>query len=74
MLVAVSIDAERLALIAVPDLCFPPLDYAQPNGNQLKIWECYPFLTQQRWFFSKANNTIKLFDVPYGPFGKKIRT
>ncbi|KAH6871957.1 19 kDa protein having G-X-X-X-Q-X-W motif-containing protein [Coprinopsis sp. MPI-PUGE-AT-0042] len=40
----------------------------QPNGNQLKIWDCYPSLVQQQWFIG-ANNTVKLFEVQHGPFG-----
>ncbi|KAH6890203.1 carbohydrate-binding module family 13 protein, partial [Coprinopsis sp. MPI-PUGE-AT-0042] len=40
----------------------------QPNGNKLKIWECYPTLTQQRWYIGD-DSTIKLSDVRYGQFG-----
>lgn len=40
----------------------------QPNGRQLKIWDCYSSLEAQRW---NVNNdgTIKLADRPYGPLG-----
>ncbi|KAH6906223.1 ricin B lectin domain-containing protein [Coprinopsis sp. MPI-PUGE-AT-0042] len=40
----------------------------QPNGNKMKIWECYPTLTQQRWYIGD-DSTIKLSDVRYGQFG-----
>ncbi|KAH6871958.1 carbohydrate-binding module family 13 protein/putative endo-1,3-beta-glucanase, partial [Coprinopsis sp. MPI-PUGE-AT-0042] len=40
----------------------------QPNGNQMKIWECYPELTQQRWSID-TDSTIKLSDVRYAQWG-----
>ncbi|KAH6866027.1 ricin B lectin domain-containing protein [Coprinopsis sp. MPI-PUGE-AT-0042] len=37
----------------------------QPNGNTMKIWECYPTLPQQRWYIGD-DSTIKFSDVRYG--------
>lgn len=41
---------------------------SDPDGNQMKIWECNPTLTQQLWDFTPANN-IRLSDVQHGVLG-----
>ncbi|KAH6890201.1 carbohydrate-binding module family 13 protein [Coprinopsis sp. MPI-PUGE-AT-0042] len=40
----------------------------QPNGEEMKIWDCYSWIPQQQWGFTD-NKLLKLFSVEYEPLG-----
>ncbi|KAH6906248.1 hypothetical protein BKA70DRAFT_1497580 [Coprinopsis sp. MPI-PUGE-AT-0042] len=40
----------------------------QPNGEEMKIWDCYSWIPQQQWGFTD-NKLLKLFSVEYESLG-----